>query len=105
MAAWMAAALGMDGWARISPLVHNATLPPGLSTRAALGQKRDMSNQCAALEAVMRSTLESWIGGERCPPSSSAVETSKRTGSEVDVAPPRERAVVIMPSEGSRPMA
>src|SRR5436190_23953792 len=101
----MAALLGVDGWTQMSPLVHNATLPPGLRTRPALGQNRDMSNQCAALAAVMRSTLESWIGGERFSPSSSAVETSKRTGSEVDVTPPRERAVVIMPSEGSRPIA
>ena len=48
--------------------------------------------------------LESGMGGERLEPRDSAVETSKRMGSEVDVTPPRERAVLIMPSEGSRPM-
>ena len=48
-----------------------------------LGQKQDMSNQCAALAVVMRSTLESWIGGDKFSQSSSALETSKRTGWEV----------------------
>ena len=53
----------------------------------------------------MRSTLESSTGGERCDPRSSAVEISKRMGSDVDEAPARERAVLIMPSEGSMPIA
>jgi len=88
-----------------SPFDHKATVPPGLSTRAACGQKRDMSNQCAAVEATMRSTLESSTGGERSVPRSSAEEISKRMGSEVDVSPAWRRALVIMPSDGSRPMA
>lgn len=86
-------------------LVHRATVPPGLRSWAAHGQKRDMSNQWAAVAAVMRSTLESGMGGESWEPRSSAVETSKRMGWEVDETPPRDRAVLIIPSEGSRPMA
>ena len=60
------------------PVVQSATLPPGLRTRAAAGQKRDMLNQWAAVEAVIKSTLASSIGGVKCEPRSSAVETSKR---------------------------
>ena len=101
----MAAALGVKGCMRVGPIVHRAAVPPGLRTRAARGQKRAMSNQCAAVEAVMRSTLESSTGGERRHPRSSAVEISKRMGSDVDEAPARERALLIMPSDGSRPMA
>ena len=87
------------------PVVHRAAVPPGLRTSAARGQKRAISNQCAAVEAVMRSTLRSSIGGERCHPRSSAVEISKRIGSDVDEAPTKERALLIMPSDGSRPIA
>jgi hypothetical protein len=83
-----------------APVVQMATLPPGFRTRAARAQKRGMLNQWAAVEAVMRSTLESGMGGERCEPRSSAVEMSKRRlGCVVEV-----RAVLIMPSEGSRPI-
>ena len=88
-----------------SPVVQRAAVPPGLRTRAARGQKRAMSNQCAAEAAVMRSTLESSTGGERCHPRSSAVEMAKRMGSDVDEAPARTWAWLIMPSDGSRPMA
>lgn len=68
-------------------------------------QKPDMSNQWAAVAAVMRSTLESGMGDESWEPRSSATEISKRMGWEVDEAPPRDRAVLIIPSEGSMPMA
>ena len=40
----------------------------------------------------MRSILESSIGGKRFEPRSSAVETSKRMGSDVDAVPARSRA-------------
>jgi hypothetical protein len=53
----------------------------------------------------MRSTLESSTSSERCHLRSLAVEISKQMGSDADKAPARERAVVIMPSDGSRPMA
>jgi len=105
MAAWRAGPLGIDGWGCHLPIVHRATVPPGLRTWAARGQKLDMSNQWAAVAAVMRSTLESGMGDESWGPRSSAVETSKRIGWEVDEAPPRDRAVLIIPSEGSMPMA
>jgi hypothetical protein len=42
---------------------------------------------------------------ERYYPRSSAVEISKRIGSDVDEAPTRKRALLIMPSDGSKLMA
>lgn len=91
----------------MAPEVHSATLPPGLRMRAAAGQNPDMLNQCAALEAVIRSTLESAMGGVRSEPRLSAVEISKRMsrGGEGSLVSSCERAMVIIPSEGSRPIA
>src|SRR5690625_206617 len=104
MAACMAAAPGTDGCTHGLPLHHRATLPPGFRAFAAFPQNAGMSNQWAAVAAVMRSTVPSGTGGERLDPRSSAVEMSKRIGS-VDEEPPRDRAVVIIPSDGSNPMA
>ena len=101
----MAVAFGVEGCTVKSPVAHMATEPPGLRTRAARCQKRGMSNQWAAMEAVIRSMLWFSMGGERCEPRSSAVEMSKRMGLDVDVAPGWRRAVSIMPLDGSRPMA
>ena len=45
------------------------------------------------------------ICGERQALRSSAEPISKRMGSELDVTPLRDRAVLIIPSDGSLPMA
>lgn len=82
-----------------------STVPPALRTCAAGAQKPAMSNQCAAVPAVMRSTLESWVGGETSVPNLPPVDTSKWMGLDVDEVLRRGRAVLIMPSEESRPMA
>ena len=60
----------------------------------------------AALEAVSRSMLESAIAGVRFAPNSSAVEISKRIfEGALLLLSSWERAMLIMPSEGSRPIA
>lgn len=82
-----------------------ATVPPGLRSWAARAQNPAMSNQWAAVAAVIRSMLESGIGGVRFWPRDSAVVTSKWIGCDVEVVPPSVRAVLIMPGDASKPYA